>query len=131
MRYDNDVLIPDEQGPKDRDALNDRRRFVRMPFMSKALCHVGSTGREHLGTIRDISMVGLYLELQDRPEDGCQCTVKIYFQGEHSRLVIEKVTGEIVRCEDAGVAIRFDHRLEWFVLIPIYFYKIRDQEQTV
>ncbi len=53
--------------------------------------------------------------------------IDIVFQGKHSRLLIEKVGGTIIRSTADGMAVRFDERLEWFVLIPLYFHKVHDQ----
>jgi hypothetical protein len=109
--------------------LHNQRDSMRMPFVTKANCFVNDTAQNHQGTIRDISMTGLYMEIHDKPKVNSRCEVNIFIKGNHSRLVIEKLTGYIVREDDAGIAVRFDHRMEWFVLIPIYFRKIRDLEQ--
>lgn len=102
----------------------ERRSAVRMPFVSKAACHVRDIDREYRGTLRDISINGLFMEMDDTPDVGCTCEVRIFFEGNHSRLLIENVAGKIIRSETDGVAIRFDERFEWLILIPLYFYKI-------
>lgn len=102
----------------------ERRAAVRMPFVSKALCHVQEIDRGYSGMLRDISINGLFMEMDDRPDAGCRCEITIFFEGDHSRLLIENVRGEVIRRENDGVAIRFDERFEWLILIPLYFYKI-------
>lgn len=111
--------------------LDERRESFRMPFVSKAICHVNGVDREYRGTLHDVSIIGLFMQIDDTPDVGCQCSITIIFEGNHSRLLIEKVGGKIIRSEKGGVAIRFDERLEWFTLIPLYFYKISGRGKKI
>jgi hypothetical protein len=104
--------------------VTNRRTSFRMPFISKLVCQVKGSEKKYDGTLRDISITGLFVEMDEYPAVGNTCEMKIYLEGDHSRLVIEKVSGKIVRSDSKGVAIVFDNRLEWFVLIPLYFQKI-------
>ncbi len=101
-----------------------RRAAFRMPFVSRLVCYTKESNKKHSGILRDISINGLFMEMEECPAVGCQCHVDIYFEGTHSRLVVENVHGSVVRSEPRGVAIKFDNRLEWFVLIPLFFHKI-------
>lgn len=94
-----------------------------MPFVSRLACRAIESGQNHEGILRDISINGLFVEMDQCPAVGSQCVVTLYFEGDHSRLVVENVNGLIVRDEPKGVAIKFDNRLEWFVLIPLFFHK--------
>lgn len=109
------------------DKFDERRVSVRMPFVSKGFLHAHEIDKKYCGTLRDVSITGLFMELHDSPSVGHRCDIDIVFEGKHSRLMIENVGGTIIRSEDDGVAVRFDERLEWFVLIPLYFHKIHDQ----
>lgn len=111
------------------DKSDERRVSVRMPFASKGFCTVHETDKKYSGTLRDISITGLFMEMGTCPDAGQKCDIEIVFEGAHSRLVIENVGGTILRNDDGGVAIQFDERLEWFVLIPLYFHKIHNQPQ--
>ncbi len=111
------------------DKSDERRVSVRTPFVSKGFCHVREIDKKYSGALRDVSIIGLFLELDDCPNVGYHCDITIVFQGKHSRLTIENVSGVIIRKEKDGVAVRFDERLEWFLLIPLYFHKMRDQSQ--
>ena len=95
-----------------------------MPFVSKLVCHARESNMTYHGMLRDISIIGLFMELDDRPVVGHPCDIDIIFDGDHSRLIIENVRGMIVRSDQDGVAVRFDQRLEWFILIPLYYHKI-------
>jgi hypothetical protein len=102
----------------------DRRTSFRMPLVSRLACRTKGSSKKRAGTLRDISINGLFVEMDQHPAVGCRCDVDIYFEGDYSRLVVENVSGTIVRSEPQGAAIKFDNRLEWFVLIPLYFHKI-------
>lgn len=108
------------------DKSDERRVSVRMPFVSEVFCQVHEINKKFSGMLRDISITGLFMELSDCPDVGHHCDIDIIFQGKYSRLVIEKVGGVIVRSSENGVGVRFDERLEWFVLIPLYFHKVHD-----
>ncbi|MFH0783400.1 MAG: PilZ domain-containing protein [Pseudomonadota bacterium] len=106
------------------DKENNRRTSFRMPFVSKMDCRAKGSEKIHAGALRDVSINGLFADMDEYPPDGAECVVHIYFEGDHSRLVIENLNGKIVRSDPGGVAIKFDKRLEWFVLIPLFFYQI-------
>lgn len=106
--------------------VDERRVSVRMPFVSKGFCSIPETGEKYTGTLRDISINGLFMEMDDRPSVGQRCGIDIIFEGEHSHLKIENVAGSIIRNEENGIAVRFENRLEWFILVPLYYRKIRD-----
>ena len=98
-----------------------------MPFVSKGFCFLPKIGEKYSGILRDISIAGMFMEMDDCPDAGQKCDVDIVFEGEHSRLRIENVAGTIIRSTENGIAVHFDDRLEWFILIPLYYRKIRDQ----
>ncbi|NOR24722.1 MAG: hypothetical protein GQ542_10090 [Desulforhopalus sp.] len=109
------------------DKSDERRVSVRTPFFSQGFCHVREINKKYSGMVRDISITGLFMEMNDSPGVGHKCDIDIVFKGKYSRLVIEKVGGTITRRDEDGVAVRFDERLEWFVLIPLYFHKLHKQ----
>lgn len=110
---------------------NNRRTSFRMPFVSKMDCRATGSETIHAGALRDVSINGLFAEMDEYPPVGTECVVNIYFEGDHSRLVIEKLNGKIVRIDPQGVAIQFDNRLEWFVLIPLFFYQVSGKTKIV
>lgn len=109
--------------------LNERRISVRMPFVSEVFCIIPDMKRKYRGTLRDISITGLFMEMDNGPEAGLKCDIEIVFNGKHSRLLIENLGGMVSRKDKAGIAVRFDERLEWFVLIPLYYHKMQGQPQ--
>jgi hypothetical protein len=109
--------------------LDERRISVRMPFVSEGFCIVHDTNRKYCGTLRDISITGLFMEMDNGSEAGRKCEIEIIFKGKHSRLLIEDLDGIVSRKDENGIAVQFDERLEWFVLIPLYFHKMQGQPQ--
>lgn len=102
----------------------ERRTSVRIPFYPRAYCELKENGREFCGTIRDISMLSLFITLDNDMDVSGDCDIQIVLEGSHSELEINNLSGKIVRADDDGVAIRLDKRLEWFAIVPLYFRKI-------
>lgn len=102
----------------------ERRTSARIPFYPRAYCELKENGREFCGTIRDISMLSLFITLDNEMDVSGNCDIQIVLEGSHSELEINNLSGKIVRADDDGVAIRLDKRLEWFAIVPLYFRKI-------
>jgi len=104
----------------------ERRVSFRMPFATEVICHVDELEKKYYGTLRDLSITSLFMEVNNCPHAGCKCHINIILKGKHSRLEIKDITGSIVRRDEDGVAIYFDERLEWFGMVPLYFQKLRE-----
>lgn len=112
--------------------LENRRKSFRMPFVTNFTCHIRDIDTELHGILRNISITGLFGEVHAPPLTlGWTCNLSIVFTGDHSRLVVEGVGGKIVRSETQGVAIEFDKRLEWFILVPLFFQKSSGKISTL
>lgn len=106
---------------------DERRVSYRMSFASRVFCHVSENGAEYSGLLRDISISGLFMETSDDQLNApCRCELRIIVEGNHSRLMIDNLHGQIIRSDSDGMAIRFDERLEWFTVVPLYFHKMRE-----
>jgi hypothetical protein len=81
----------------------EHRDSFRLPFTSKVICHVDTIDKNY------------------------KCDIEIILEGKHSQLSIKNLSGRIIRNDDDGVAVRFDERLEWFALVPLYFHKLREE----
>jgi hypothetical protein len=109
-----------------------RRKSFRMPFITNFTCHINEIDIDLQGILRNISITGLFGEVHAPLLTlGWTCNLSIVFTGDHSRLSVEGVRGKIVRSETAGVAIEFDKRLEWFILIPLFFQKISGKTSII
>lgn len=106
--------------------LDEKRDAVRMPFSPRAYCELKDSGKEFCGTIRDISMLGLFIMLEGDNDLSGSCDIQIVLEGQHSELEINNLSGKIIRVDGDGVAIRLDERLEWFAIVPLYFRKLTD-----
>ena len=104
----------------------ERREAFRMVFHPEAICRLKDNGVSYRGTIRDISMVSMYMEVEDCPEVSGDCDTQIILNSQHSRLVIDNLAGSIIRSDDLGIAIKFEERLEWFNVVPLYYKKLSE-----
>lgn len=103
--------------------LNERRRAARLKLNSSVVCYLRLSDHEYKGTLRDMSVTGLYLELKDSLQISGECEAEIVLEAESGRLKIE-CRGTIVRCEEDGVAVHFDTRMEWFPIVAHYFQRM-------
>lgn len=101
------------------------REAYRMPFSAKVICCVNEN--DFCGTTDNISATGLFMEAIESPPAASKCSVEIVIAGHHSCLRIEKIKGVIIRREKLGVGIRFNDRLEWIALVPIFFQKMKEE----
>jgi len=100
---------------------SERRKSSRMSIPSLITCRL-KMGEQHCqGSLRDMSVTGLYIELEDQLPAACPCEIEMVLKGEHSRLKIEGLKGSVIRCDRDGAAIRLDDRMEWFALVSSYF----------
>lgn len=76
------------------------------------------------GILNNVSITGCCGLLEGPLAPGIECELQIIFQGDHSRLNVEAVRGRIVRSTKQEIAVHFAQRLEWFVLIPLFYSKI-------
>ena len=106
----------------------ERRESFRMDFHPEAICRLKENGNSYTGTIRDISMVSMFMEVEDCPDVSGECDTRIILNSRHSRLVIDNLAGSIIRSDDLGIAIKFEERLEWFNVVPLYYKKITEGE---
>ena len=108
----------------ERSIVEERRTSYRLPFSAPFLCRLDEEGGAYSGILRNVSITGCHGTLEKRLPVGAACTLQIIFPGSHSRLNVEGVRGRVVRSDEEGLAVRFDQRLEWFVLIPLFYQKI-------
>jgi len=102
----------------------ERRKSFRFPFNTKVFCHINE--KVYQGTIRELSITGLYMNTPDNPPTSSICDLEIVLQGDHSCLTIHEVAGVVLRSDEDGVGIQFNERLEWVALLPICFHKVHE-----
>jgi len=103
----------------------ERRESFRLPISTEAICRVNENTFH--GTICDVSVTGLFMETAEGPPTASKCDIDIVFPGNHSCLRVEKIKGVVTRLTERGVGIKFDDRLEWIALVPIYFHKMQKE----
>jgi hypothetical protein len=100
---------------------SDKREMIRLPFTPRAYCQLKETGKEFAGTIRDISVLSLFLELEAEEDISGECDIQIVLEGEHSEMEINNLSGYVIRSDKDGLAIRFEQPFEWFAIVPTLF----------
>lgn len=112
---------------------HDRRATLRLPFRTEAVCRIEAESQEegniavYGGAIRDLSIEGLFIVSPDRPAQSTRCKLTITLEAEHSSLALKNIEGEVSRINSDGFVVNFDHRLEWFALVPIYFRQLKEE----
>jgi hypothetical protein len=110
--------------------MQERREAFRMDVATKAVCRLSAGDQQISGAIRDISIAGLFLLSEQKPAIGTVYEIEIMLAGKHSQMVIENMTGSVVRINGVGLAIRFDKRFEWFAMVPLYFHITREFQEN-
>lgn len=102
----------------------ERRKSSRLLISSLIVCQIEIAEQRYHGELRDMSVSGCYMELDNQLHVPSRCKVEITLHGENSRLIIEGITGTVVRSDGNGAAIQFDTRMEWFALLSTYLSNI-------
>lgn len=105
---------------------NERRQCTRTTFLTTVLVNTGLEDLEVEADLQNISISGMYIELEQPVPLETVCSLQIIIEGKHSRLILDDIKGEVVRQEEGGVAIRFTSNMEWFVLFKIYTQYAKD-----
>lgn len=85
---------------------SNQREFTRVPSGMEVDLRFYD-GSEVVGLLDNISMRGLFLPSDHEVAVGSACDVTIYLGGRDSGLSLD-VKGEVARCADGGIGIRFD-----------------------
>lgn len=100
---------------------DDRRNGSRLTYRVHVTVTLLSDKNIFQGWSNNVSVSGLAIDVEI-PEkyQNQECIVHIVFPGESSKLIIDDVHGQVVRCSTASSGISFLSPLEWFVLFPVY-----------
>ena len=96
---------------------SERRKSNRLPAPFEITCYLRAGKYSCLGTLKDLSLCGCYIGCDSFVHLSQACEVDIVLQGKNSLLKIEGIKGEVIRCDENGVAIQFKDRMEWFPLL--------------
>lgn len=107
---------------------DDKRTLTRLPFTPQAFVQLQDDGREFAGFIRDISLLSLYMEVDNAKQLSGECDIQIVLEGEYSEMEINNLKGYIIRSDPNGLAIRFDEPFEWIAVVPALFRKFPQQK---
>jgi hypothetical protein len=108
------------------DESMERRKSFRMPFTAEVFCR--TEGQNYHGIVKNLSSAGFFMKAADYPPVDMRCEVEIVIRGNHSKLRIDELKGQVIRHNESGVGVKFIDRLEWVALIPIYYHKMQESE---
>lgn len=106
----------------------ERRVCTRTPFFTDVILRSGDGDSSPMkAELLNISISGMFVRIDRALSVGTACTIEIRVIGNHSRLVLEDIQGEVVRQDEQGVAIHFTSKMEWFVLFNVYTHYCRQE----
>jgi len=103
--------------------LGDKRNSVRVNFVADVTVRVNQENSTINGRLQNLSIDGILLRSDEKVAAGEPCSVAIVVKDRNSRLMIDEVAGEVVRCEDGEMGIKFRQPFEWLALFHIYHSK--------
>jgi len=108
---------------------DEKRKFTRIPFQTQIRVTCGDRTLVSHG-LKNIGLGGAFVELQDVIPPGSPCLLEIDLIGAASLLRIQ-VEGDVVRCEDDGIAIKFT-RIDLDSLIHLrHLIKVHAEDPSV
>jgi len=99
--------------------MGERRESVRLNFVTDVIVRA-EPDKEIKGRLIDLGMGGMSVGSSEQIEAGTPCSVEIIVPDKNSKLSIQDIQGDIVRCDGGEIAIRFRHRFEWLTLFHVY-----------
>lgn len=108
----------------------EKRSCTRTPFRTDVTLRLGDVDRGIEADLLNISMSGMFIRIDQVIPVGTPCTIEIRVTGNHSRLRLEDIQGEVVRQDEHGVAIHFVSKMEWFVIFKVYTHCSREEIGT-
>jgi hypothetical protein len=111
--------------------IKERRMCTRTPFFTDVSLRSESAGIDIKADLLNISISGMFVRVEEVVPVGISCKIEIRVTGNHSRLLLEDIQGEVVRQNEQGVAIHFTSRMEWFVLFNVYTHYCREEMEKL
>ena len=103
--------------------LDDQRNSVRVNFVADVTVRTTPDNREIKGRLKNLSIDGISLQSAEEVAAGTACIAEIIVKDRNSKLIIDDVEGEVVRCESGEMAVKFTHPFEWLALFHVYHSK--------
>lgn len=108
----------------------EKRLCTRTPFLTDVTLRLGDVDKGIQADLLNISMSGMFVRVDQVIPVGTPCTIEIRVTGNHSRLRLEDIQGEVVRQDEQGMAIQFVSKMEWFVIFKVYTHCSREEIGT-
>ena len=110
---------------KFKQHIYDKRKSIRLDFKLPVQISYPITDRIFKGVLVNLSVHGMLVNLHNDINNGAvdhkgNCTARIIFPGNRSRLIIDKLESTVIRCNNKMLALEFSEPLEWFLLFSVY-----------
>jgi len=99
--------------------MGERRESVRLNFVTDVVVRL-EPDKKINGQLINLGMGGMSFKSPEQVEVGTSCSIEIIIPDKHSKLIIQDVGGDVVRCSGTEIAVRFWHRFEWLTLFHVY-----------
>lgn len=86
---------------------DERRGKIRVDFETQIIIETGSGKYHEIGSSRDLSLSGIYVNTKEKITLDTQCKVKVVLLGTIEPVTLQ-MNGRVVRSESPGTAIVFD-----------------------
>ncbi|NOQ46211.1 MAG: hypothetical protein GQ559_06000 [Desulfobulbaceae bacterium] len=107
--------------------INDKRKGIRLDFVTDVVVMLPDYDRAFHGRTCNICISGMLVECEDMPTVHSPCSIQIVIPGRNSRLLIDDLTGTVVRTKDGRTTIVFTEPLEWLLLFHVYQHKLAER----
>lgn len=97
----------------------DERNYYRVHFPAKASCFFDNEKKAILGTVKNLCIDGCFIETLHPSMDLEGCKINLSLAGNHSNLEINNIAAKVLRQEENGIAVKFEHHFEWIAFAPI------------
>jgi len=108
----------------------EKRSCTRTPFLTDVTLRLGDVDTGIEADLLNISISGMFVRIEQVIPVGTPCTIEIRVTGNHSRLLLEDIHGEVVRQDEYGMAIHFVSKMEWFIIFKVYTHCCREKIGT-
>jgi hypothetical protein len=98
---------------------DNQRVRLRVPFVTEVLLKFDQLDTIISAKMKNISIIGIFVETDQKVPEKTPCRVEIILKAEHSRLTME-TEGFVSRQDPDGLGIQFSYNNEWFSLFAVF-----------
>ncbi len=103
--------------------LNEKRVTTRFTIDTGVTIQDSEQG-SFTGKIKNLSAAGALIQTNRSLNPDSNCCLSINLQGDHSRLIIDKLNAKVIRCDGDTIGVEFVEKMEWLALFYTYMKKL-------